>query len=57
MQIAGYIDHVMSRKSWNVDNYKVSFGPKSKPTPEEIEKSTARAKSRWGFNHTSSKKR
>lgn len=55
MRIAGEIHHVMSKKSWNIKNFKISIGL---PTKKKIEQQTQASKSRWrqrlGFNRNKS---
>ena len=48
MQIAGHIAHVMSKKSWKLDTYKVKFKTGSDlPAQNAIEQKVQQNKSRW----------
>ena len=46
MQIAGYVKHVMSKKSWNIKDLKIPI-KHGEPTQQEVEQKTARAKANW----------
>ena len=48
MQVAGYASHVLSKKSWKLDNYKIKFQiGQPVVTKVDRDKKTKEAKSRW----------
>ena len=48
MQIAGYVSHVLSKKSWKLDTYKVNFQVgDQKQSKDDIGRKTEAAKARW----------